>query len=228
MQILEQKIRIPDIGFDMPITDLVLELEQLRYKVLEGTTHPLVFMQIKGIFHMLESIGSSRIEGNNTTIMDYVESTKINDEDGVPFNEQILEILNIEKATSFLWVSTQSGKIDVNIDTASDLNTQSYAEDQGIVNLKSNNGTINVNFANLLLKNYISSQRGTINCKFSPTLNFILNYTCPENAPSISDGITTGEAANEASIAIGNSNTDKAIYLKNLEGRTSIEDTYAA
>ena len=102
MQILEQKIRIPDIGFDMPITDLVLELEQLRYKVLEGTTHPLVFMQIKGIFHMLESIGSSRIEGNNTTIMDYVESTKINDEDGVPFNEQILEILNIEKATSFI------------------------------------------------------------------------------------------------------------------------------
>lgn len=136
--------------------------------------------------------------------------------------------VTIEKATSFLWVSTQSGKIDVNIDTASDLNTQSYAEDQGIVNLKSNNGTINVNFANLLLKNYISSQRGTINCKFSPTLNFILNYTCPENAPSLSDGITTGEAANEASIAIGNSSTDKAIYLENLEGRTSIEDTYAA
>ena len=136
--------------------------------------------------------------------------------------------VTIDKATSFLWVSTESGKIDVNIDTASDLNTQSYAEDQGIVNLKSNNGTINVNFANLLLKNYISSQRATINCKFSPALNFILNYTCPENAPSLSDGITTGEVANEASIAIGNSSTDKAIYLENLEGRTSIEDTYAA
>ena len=136
--------------------------------------------------------------------------------------------VTIDKATSFLWVSTESGKIDVNIDTASDLNTGSYAEDQGIINLKSNNGTINVNFANLLLKNYISSQRGTINCKFSPALNFILNYTCPENAPSLSDGITTGEVANEASIAIGNSNTDKAIYLENLEGRTSIEDTYAA
>ena len=136
--------------------------------------------------------------------------------------------VTIDKATSFLWVSTESGKIDVNIDTASDLNTGSYAEDQGIINLKSNNGTINVNFANLLLKNYISSQRGTINCKFSPALNFILNYTCPENAPYLSDGITTGEVANEASIAIGNSNTDKAIYLENLEGRTSIEDTYAA
>ena len=43
MQMYEQKIKMPDIGFDMPITDLVLELEKLRYKVLEGTTHPLVF-----------------------------------------------------------------------------------------------------------------------------------------------------------------------------------------
>lgn len=98
---MEQKIIMPEIGFDMPITDLVLELEKLRYKVLEGTTHPLVFMQIKNVFHMLESIGSSRIEGNNTTIMDYVESTKINDENRNRSNEQILEILNIEKATSF-------------------------------------------------------------------------------------------------------------------------------
>ena len=99
---MEQKIIMPEIGFDMPITDLVLELEKLRYKVLEGTTHPLVFMQIKNVFHMLESIGSSRIEGNNTTIMDYVESTKINDENRKRSNEQILEILNIEKATSFI------------------------------------------------------------------------------------------------------------------------------
>ena len=76
---VNQKIMMPSVGFDMPITDLVLELEKLRYKILEGTTHPLVFMQMKSIFHMLESIGSSRIEGNNTTIMDYVESTKIND-----------------------------------------------------------------------------------------------------------------------------------------------------
>ena len=96
-----QKIMMPSVGFDMPITDLVLELEKLRYKILEGTTHPLVFMQMKSIFHMLESIGSSRIEGNNTTIMDYVESTKIND-GSFYRNEQITEILNIERATSFL------------------------------------------------------------------------------------------------------------------------------
>lgn len=99
---MEQKIIIPRIEFEMPITDLVLELEKLRYKILKGTTHPLVFSQMKSIFHMLESIGSSRIEGNNTTIMDYVESTKISGNSNLTWNEQIQEIVNIEKATSFI------------------------------------------------------------------------------------------------------------------------------
>ena len=98
---MEQKIIMPEIGFDMPITDLVLELEKLRYKVLEGTTHPLVFMQIKNVFHMLESIGSSRIEGNNTTIMDYVESTKINDENRNRSNEHIFLLVPKWELTFF-------------------------------------------------------------------------------------------------------------------------------
>lgn len=102
LQMIERKIFIPKIEFDMPITDLVLELEKLRYKILEGTTHPLVFLQMKSIFHMLESIGSSRIEGNNTTIMDYVESTKISSNIDSTGSEQIKEILNIENATSYI------------------------------------------------------------------------------------------------------------------------------
>lgn len=98
----ERKIKIPEIGFDMPITDLVIELENLRYKVLKGSTHPLVFNQMKNIFHMLESIGSTRIEGNNTTIMDYVETTKITNTGESEKSEKIREILNIEKATSYI------------------------------------------------------------------------------------------------------------------------------
>ena len=86
----------------MPITDLIMGLEKLRYKEFIGTTHPLVFAQIKGIFHMLESIGSSRIEGNNTTIMDYVESTKIEKNTSSNTAEQIQEILNIENATQYI------------------------------------------------------------------------------------------------------------------------------
>jgi len=96
------KIRIPDIKFDSPITDLIMELEQLRYKQLQGTTHPLVFMQLKQIFHMLESIGSSRIEGNNTTVLDYVESTKLSKEPYNKVQEDIKEIINIERAMQYL------------------------------------------------------------------------------------------------------------------------------
>ena len=70
MQIAIMKLQIPKISFDMPITDLIMELEKLRYKDLSGMTNPLIFNQIRQIFHMLESVGSSRIEGNNTTIMD--------------------------------------------------------------------------------------------------------------------------------------------------------------
>lgn len=93
---------MPEIGFEMPITDLVIELEKLRYKILKGSTHPLVFNQMKNIFHMLESIGSTRIEGNNTTIMDYVETTKITNTGESEKSEKIREILNIEKATSYI------------------------------------------------------------------------------------------------------------------------------
>lgn len=97
------KLRLPNISFDMPITDLIMNLEKMRYKIIESDTHPLVFRQVRQIFHTLESIGSSRIEGNNTTIMDYVESTKINQSDAVPTPaEDITEILNIEKAMNYI------------------------------------------------------------------------------------------------------------------------------
>ena len=96
-------LHLPEIDFNMPITDLIMDLEQLRYKHLEGSTHPLVFLQLKSLFQMLESIGSSRIEGNNTTVLDYVESTKLNTIK--PINkaeEQIREIRNIENAMQYL------------------------------------------------------------------------------------------------------------------------------
>ena len=99
---MTQPLRLPKIQFDAPITDMILELEKLRYKVLQGTTNPIVFVQIKSIFQMLESIGSSRIEGNNTTIIDYVETTKIQHIEPHSIHENILEIENIEIATKYI------------------------------------------------------------------------------------------------------------------------------
>ena len=61
-------------AFDSPLVDVLTELEHLRRLQLQGTTPAPIFFQLKDIFHMLESLGSARIEGNHTTLADYVES----------------------------------------------------------------------------------------------------------------------------------------------------------
>lgn len=88
-------------SFEDNLTDLIIELDHLRKRTLNGTTHPQVFFQLKQLFHTLESIGSARIEGNNTTIAEYIE-TKLEDnqDEQIPYN--ILEIKNIEKAMDFI------------------------------------------------------------------------------------------------------------------------------
>ena len=100
----EIKLRLPNIGFDMPITDAIMELEKLRYKRLGGSTWPCIFFQLQHIFHMLESIGSSRIEGNNTTIMDYVETAKLNNPQPKLFGDKddIKQIQNGEIAMQYI------------------------------------------------------------------------------------------------------------------------------
>ena len=82
------------------LTRLIIELDHLRKKRLGGSTHPQVFFQLKHIFHTLESIGSARIEGNNTTIAEYIE-TKL-EENELPKEQGIIEIRNIEKAMAFI------------------------------------------------------------------------------------------------------------------------------
>lgn len=61
-------------AFDSPLVDVVTDLEHLRRLRLGGSTPAPVIFQLKSIFHMLESLGSARIEGNHTTLADYVES----------------------------------------------------------------------------------------------------------------------------------------------------------
>ena len=92
-------LKLIEPKFDSSLTDLVIELDYLRKKALGGSTHPRVFFQLKHIFHTLESIGSARIEGNNTTIAEYIE-TKLVETKDVPHG--IKEIQNIEKAMAFI------------------------------------------------------------------------------------------------------------------------------
>ncbi len=93
------ELKLIQPAFESRLTDLVIELEHLRKKRLAGTTHPATFFQLKSIFHTLESIGSARIEGNRTTISEFIE-TKIEDRDYV--NEAIQEIRNVEKSIEFI------------------------------------------------------------------------------------------------------------------------------
>jgi len=92
-------LQLVEPSFDSPLTDLIIELVYLRKKPLVGSTQPQVFFQLKHIFHTLESIGSARIEGNNTTIAEYIE-TKLEDQRQVP--PSIQEIRNIEAAMDFI------------------------------------------------------------------------------------------------------------------------------
>jgi Fic family protein len=91
------KLIEPDFGSSL--TDLIIELDYLRKKQVGGSTHPKVFFQLKNIFHKLESIGSARIEGNNTTIAEYMETNLL---DRKQFSEGIKEIQNIEKSMAFV------------------------------------------------------------------------------------------------------------------------------
>lgn len=86
-------------SFDSKVVDLIMDLNHLRKKTLKGTTHPQIFFQLKELFHMMESIGSARIEGNRTTIDEFIDYKTINPESK---DEELLEINNMEEAMSFI------------------------------------------------------------------------------------------------------------------------------
>lgn len=106
---LHYDLKLIEPSFDSSLTDLIIELDYLRKKPLGGSTHPNVFFQLKHIFHTLESIGSARIEGNNTTIAEYIE-TKL--EENKTVSPSIKEIQNIEKAMEFIEDNVKHYPID--------------------------------------------------------------------------------------------------------------------
>lgn len=93
--------------FDSPLVDVLSELEHLRRLRLEGDTPAPVFFQLKAIFHTLESLGSARIEGNHTTLADYLDN-KI--EGKATDSDQLREVANIEKAMSYIEEIMQPGE----------------------------------------------------------------------------------------------------------------------
>lgn len=90
----EFKLRLVSPSFDSELTDSLIELNHLKKLKLQGTTAPWIFFQLKNIFHILESVGSARIEGNRTTISEYIERKIEKDEKSsellLPLNEAFL------------------------------------------------------------------------------------------------------------------------------------------
>jgi Fic family protein len=106
---MEFPLRLVSPSFDSPLTDTLIELNHLRKLRLQGTTAPWIFFQLKDIFHILESVGSARIEGNRTTISEYIER-KIEHKERS--SERFSEIANVEAAMDF---------IEENIDEGTDI-----------------------------------------------------------------------------------------------------------
>jgi Fic family protein len=94
-----ENIQLHSPDFESPLTDLIIKLDVLRNKIPGGSTPPGLFGELKAIFHMLESVHSARIEGNNTTIFDYADA-----EYGPPAHksEQIVEVENMHRALDFI------------------------------------------------------------------------------------------------------------------------------
>ena len=84
-------------------------MDWLRKKEVTMTCHPEVFRQLKHIFHTLESIGSARIEGNNTTIAEYIETRM---EDKMRVSPNIQEIINMENTMTFIEGVINEASID--------------------------------------------------------------------------------------------------------------------
>jgi Fic family protein len=104
-------IHKPD--YDSDLTSVIIELEKLRISPLGGPVNPWIFFQLKNIFHMLESLGSARIEGNNTTLSELVERQIEGDKSK---DEKMIEIENNEKAMDFIEHNIKgSTKIDRSI-----------------------------------------------------------------------------------------------------------------
>jgi Fic family protein len=102
-------LRLLNPSFASPLLDVLTDLEHLRRLELRATTPPAVFFQLKKVFHLLESLASARIEGNHTTLADYIE-TKVTDSGSTePQADAIKEITNIEGAMDAIEDSVSPG-----------------------------------------------------------------------------------------------------------------------
>ena len=94
-------IKLPTPEWDSKLTMTIVDLEKLRDKQLYWTIPPYIFFQLKTIFQYLETLGSARIEWNNTTLAEYVEQI-IDNEDRSSRNDNAQELKNLNEAIEYI------------------------------------------------------------------------------------------------------------------------------
>lgn len=92
------ELKIPRPNFADPVVSSIINLEKMRDKEIVGDVPLLIFNQLKTVFQIFESLGSARIEGNRTTLSDYIQD-KI---EGDKRTQSFMEIQNIEKCISYI------------------------------------------------------------------------------------------------------------------------------
>lgn len=103
-------INIPNPFWWSKLANIILDLEKLRSKEIYWEIPPHIFFQLKDVFQMLETLGSARIEWNNTTLAEYIDKVierkwkKVI----VDKKEWQLEIENIENSIKFIEENTTS------------------------------------------------------------------------------------------------------------------------
>lgn len=95
-------ITYPSFAFDSSLSRAVIALERARADLGNGSTHPVVFFQLKELFELLTSIMSARIEGNRTSLLDAVAGAIKDKNSAAAPSEGVEEILNIQRAMTFV------------------------------------------------------------------------------------------------------------------------------
>lgn len=91
------------------LSKLAEEIDNLRISDNEAFINRRLFMQLREVFHVVVSVSSAQIEGNNTSLMDYAK-TKWEINYYVP--QHIKEIQNIERAIAFIDNQMHNGDIN--------------------------------------------------------------------------------------------------------------------
>lgn len=95
-------------SFDSKVLETIMELNHLRKRGADHGTSLYLFQQLKDIFHIFESVGSTRIEGNRTTLAEYIEHRI---ESPSSLKDEIQEISNIEKAMEYIEDTIEEGGV---------------------------------------------------------------------------------------------------------------------